>query len=1085
MVEVLDIDGYTFDKDVLRLALEEYEEFKATEEYKEAYKWEIFEELNNWFEENEINVINVVEFVEFLKEKNPQSGSFVHWSQLDDLYEFAKENPKELTELFDNLYQGQENLEDRLANFREKTGIGTPAFGYLLAAYDFEEYAPIKVDQFRDFINHFADQIPSKIGSLSVPQKYVLYHKYCHKMLEFLEKEGIVEDGTTLDAQDFYYTLESYDKVNKESIFLKYLWQFSKRFNSFRSDSNQLLEEIKSLPESFLEERRDFYEGTEKIRRIRYEVLDEWNKGEDSDIEKIKRNVDADYDTNILQAWDNFKIFGQIYVDYFKDRTKRYFESLAKNFIDEVGYEGLEYHIVTFQGIQNFVTDEPWIALFPEEKESHTESYQLFFQIQPERLRYGLLPGHDIDASYNRERDLEVIEPPFEDELLVDKILEKFENALPDFKRLNDIEAEDKTNHYWVNQKKEEEIEKGYLEAPTDGIWHHDLEKLDKSDIVFNYFDGELIGYSEVLSEQKIVEVDGQEKYRVNVEVNEFESTISISEVNDYLLKNEVKLEKHYPINKDGGVNQGYLFDLSEKAGEYLVDYQEKTIDEEDKGEPNYFWITANPDIWSVSEIEDGGEEFYTAYNKKGNKRRIFDAFKKAKPGDKVIFYEASPVKKVVAEGEVARGLYTKKEEGYDEPVQGIDIRYVEPIREISWSQITSVPELEKSQPIANRAQGSIFELTKEEYETILALEPLEDIIEKTNEEILLEKNNPNLDFEIDKEEITKGLHFPGDLREDIISSVISALKSGKHIILTGPPGTGKTKLAKNVAEAAKKENSDSVDDYIFTTATADWTTFDTMGGYQPSKEDESLEFKSGQFLKCFKENGRPVNKWLIIDEINRADIDKAFGQLFSVLSEDEVELPFTDEEERSISVKPLNGEIEEESFEYSDSDYYVTRNWRLLATMNTFDKASLYEMSYAFMRRFAFIDVGVPTEEFEDNDELINDYIGEWDDIELEDFSEDELNDLTKVWKVLNKGKRSIGPAIIKDMLMFLNEYDGEDGLVNALKLYVLPQLEGMVKQNQKGIFEDLEGEIEHREELEKVAKERFEIELEWDENE
>mgnify|MGYP000049369272 CR=1 FL=1 len=164
------------------------------------------------------------------------------------------------------------------------------------------------------------------------------------------------------------------------------------------------------------------------------------------------------------------------------------------------------------------------------------------------------------------------------------------------------------------------------------------------------------------------------------------------------------------------------------------------------------------------------------------------------------------------------------------------------------------------------------------------------------------------------------------------------------------------------------------------------------------------------------------------------------------------------------------------EEFDYSDSNYYVTSNWRLLATMNTYDKASLYEMSYAFMRRFAFIDVGVPTDQIGVN--LIRDYMAKWEEVSIEEVRS-HLEDLADMWRVLNEGKRSIGPAIIKDMLLFLQENNGEDGLLNALKLYVLPQLEGMVKQNQKDVLSALGEELELQEEMPRVAKQRFEIDL------
>jgi len=143
---------------------------------------------------------------------------------------------------------------------------------------------------------------------------------------------------------------------------------------------------------------------------------------------------------------------------------------------------------------------------------------------------------------------------------------------------------------------------------------------------------------------------------------------------------------------------------------------------------------------------------------------------------------------------------------------------------------------------------------------------------------------------------------------------------------------------------------------------------------------------------------------------------------------------------------------------------------------MNTYDKASLYEMSYAFMRRFAFIDVSVPTEEI--GADLLEDYIAVWKELDLGDVQDGVLEKLSGIWESLNKGKRSIGPAIVKDLLLYIKESD-KPGIASALKLYVLPQLEGMVKQDQKELVVSLSQHLEgsQKEILVKAAKERFEI--------
>ncbi|MFC5604780.1 AAA family ATPase [Sporosarcina koreensis] len=259
---------------------------------------------------------------------------------------------------------------------------------------------------------------------------------------------------------------------------------------------------------------------------------------------------------------------------------------------------------------------------------------------------------------------------------------------------------------------------------------------------------------------------------------------------------------------------------------------------------------------------------------------------------------------------------------------------------------------------------------------------------------------------------------------EVLFEQVTTAILNGKHIILTGPPGTGKSKLAHKVCELFAMNP-------MTVTASSNWSTYETIGGYRPDRNGD-LNFEAGIFLKCFKDKStdEQINKWLVIDEINRADIDKAFGSLFSVLAGDEVFLPFEDKSGQLIKIKPQSKEQPDEQNAFT---YVVPNDWRIIGTMNTVDKSSLYEMSYAFMRRFAFIPVGIPKEI---NGDLLNQYLASW---EITDYPYVDI--LAEIWKLINK-YRKIGPAIVQDIAK--HTMDNED-FTSPIILYVLPQFEGL----------------------------------------
>ncbi len=186
-------------------------------------------------------------------------------------------------------------------------------------------------------------------------------------------------------------------------------------------------------------------------------------------------------------------------------------------------------------------------------------------------------------------------------------------------------------------------------------------------------------------------------------------------------------------------------------------------------------------------------------------------------------------------------------------------------------------------------------------------------------------------------EEAMEGLFLP----QSRFEATLELLQHRKNIILQGPPGVGKTFVCRRLAYALMGEKDKSrVAMVQFHQA---YTYEDFIQGFRPDEEG-GFRRRDGLFYQfCRQAMHDPDRPYVfIIDEINRGNLSKIFGELMMLIEADKRK------PELAIPLQYARG---------GEETFYVPENVHLIGMMNTADR-SLAMVDYALRRRFAFIDL-------------------------------------------------------------------------------------------------------------------------------
>lgn len=554
----------------------------------------------------------------------------------------------------------------------------------------------------------------------------------------------------------------------------------------------------------------------------------------------------------------------------------------------------------------------------------------------------------------------------------------------------------DRAPYYWVNQGEgSDEIDGEYLQAPADDQWEHDLGKLEPEDLLFHYTSGNIIAYSRVEETARsltYVNSSGEriEGLRVEVDLSLFDPAISFASVFEDLIDEDAQTEKYYPVNH-GGINQGYLFNISEAAKETIISQHQELGDTLDRpvldhslgeGKDATVWrFSVSASDW-LTILRRGALHLWDKEDGAGHYKT---EWQQTEPGDVVIFhvtkedkggsFDVEPAPVLEENGIIGFGIVDRRARKTDliwrNEENGLEYPY---LVEFDRCFVTSlIEEIDFSRPLFEYTDE---EVTAEFTPLVHGRIPWSDAIPLWEDEIGRAPNHGILSYgevaetasecrgllhqlvnrmslrEVPVQDLPAMLPPPRDSESVSDQEFRENLEEAKQLVLYGPPGTGKTYTAQQFSRwwLHQKARRPSERRVRMTTFHPAYSYEDFIEGLSAGTTDTGqvkYEYERGIFKRVVEDAWDAYNDAqdpenapayvLIIDEINRGELPQILGETITLLEAD----------------KRGDATVE---LAHSGEEFSIPPNLHLIGTMNTADR-SISLVDAALRRRFRFID--------------------------------------------------------------------------------------------------------------------------------